>query len=106
MRPNSASRNAKSNGALCAISLCVAEEFQQFVDNLGETRLAGEVCQGEAVNARGVLRNVALGVDQGVEVPPGRQVVQQFQRGHLDHAVTKLRFQTGGFRVEQDGAAH
>ena len=86
--------------------IVVAEEFQQFVDNLAETRLAGEVCQGEAVNPRGVLRNVALGVDQSVEMPSGRQVVQQFQRGHLDHPVAELRFQTGGFRVEQDGAAH
>ncbi len=86
--------------------LVVAEEFQQLVDDLGEARPAGEVCQREAVNARGVFRNVALGVDQSVEMPSGRQVVQQFQRGHLDDPVAKLRFQAGGFRVEQDGAAH
>ena len=37
---------------------------------------------------------------------PGRQVVHQFQRGDLDHPVTELRLQAGGFRVEQDGAGH
>ena len=86
--------------------LAVAEEPQQVVGDRGETRLAGHVAGGDAVDAGDLLRDVALGVDQGMEMPTGRQVVDQLQRGDLDHPVALHPFQAGGFRVEQDGPGH
>ena len=84
----------------------LAEELEQLIDDLGEAWLAGQVRQRQAVNSCGVLRNVTLRIDQRVEMPSRRQVVHQFQRRYLDHSVAEMRFQTCGFRVEQDGAIH
>ena len=84
----------------------VAKECQHLVNNIAETRLVGQVSEGEAVNACGVFWDLPFGVEQSVEMPSGRQVVQQFQRGYLDDPVAELRVQAGGFRVEQYGAAH
>jgi hypothetical protein len=58
------------------------------------------------VNARGVGRDVAFGVDQAVEGAGGRQVVMQFDRGDLDHPVAMQGIEAGGFGIEQDGAGH
>ena len=51
-------------------------------------------------------RDVALRVDQGVEMFAGGQVVDQFERGDLDDAVAVQRFKASGLGVEQDAADH
>ena len=69
--------------------------------NLG---LSGKVCQSKAVDTRGVVRDIALGVDQRVEMAAGRQIVEQFQRCDFDDPVAEVRFQASGLRVEQNGS--
>ena len=69
-----------------------------------KARLARQMRDREAMDARGILGDVPLGVDQRMEMAAGGQVVLQFQRGDLDHPVTELRLQARGFRVEQNGA--
>ena len=54
----------------------------------------------------GFFWDVSVGMDQSMEVPPGRQVVQQLQRCHLDHPVAKVRLQSGRLRIEQNVSTH
>ena len=105
-RLNSAFRKPKSNGALCAISLAVTEERQHVLDDLGETRLVRQMRQREAMNARRVLRDVPVRMDQRMKVFACRQVVQQFQCRNLDHPMPEMRLQARGLRVEQNRPRH
>jgi len=84
----------------------LAEELEEIIDDLSEAWLAGEIRQRESVDPCGVIRNVTFRIDQRVEMPSRRQVIHQFQRRNLDHSMAEMRFQTCGFRVEQDGAIH
>ena len=73
--------------ARCARPVILADEGQEVVDHGGKLRLPDQMGTGIAVHARGLLRDVALRVEQHVVVPPGRQVVDQLDGRDLDDAV-------------------
>ena len=103
-RANSAFRKPKSNAALCAISGSSPKKTSMSSTMSAKRGLPARWRDREAVDARGIFRNVPFGVDQGVEMTARGQVVLQLQCGDFDHPVTEMRLQAGGFRVEQNGA--
>ena len=54
----------------------------------------------------GVGGHVALGVDIGVEAPPGGQEILNLQGGDLDQPVPELGLEASGFSVEDNLARH
>ncbi|MNL18151.1 hypothetical protein D3C87_1392830 [compost metagenome] len=61
---------------------------------------------GDAVNANGVRGDQALGIDQAVKGPPGRQQVVDLDAADLDQTVARLGVEASGFGVENDFAGH
>ena len=84
----------------------VADEIQELVHDLGETRLALQIGPGEAVHPGCIRIDVALRIDQAVEHQPGRQVTHQLERRNFDHPIPGERVEPRGLRVEQDRTAH
>ena len=82
----------------------LADEVEEAVHHGGEERMLGQEFLAQAVNAEGFFRHVALGVDVDVIVPPGRDVIDQFDARDLDHAIAALGVEAGGFRIENDFA--
>ena len=58
------------------------------------------------MDAGGLLRNVPARIDDLVEVAPGRQVIDQFERRDLEHPVAEHGLKAGRLRIEKDRAAH
>ncbi len=58
--------------------------------------------QGDAVNARGFFRDVALGVHIQVQRAAGELAPDHFQPGKFHQAVAGARVQAGGFSIEND----
>ena len=86
-RASSAFRKARSNSALWMTSGSSPINADQFVDDRREGRMLGQKLRAEPVHRVGVVRHVALGVDVAVEFAPGRDVVDQLDRGDLDDPV-------------------
>ena len=84
----------------------VAQEGDQLGRDLGEARLAAQLGAREAVDSRRFLVDLAVGVEERVELAPGREIVDQLQRRDLDHAVAGCRVQPRRLGIEQHRAAH
>jgi len=78
----------------------VAEEGQQLGGNGGKQRLSRQVCRGKAVHPAGFGRNVALRVDQCVEMLARRQLIDQLQSGDFDDPVAVQRIESGCLGIE------
>ena len=84
----------------------VAEEGHHVVGDLGKARLVAQELVAEAMDTKRFLGHRPLGVKVFVEVPAGRNVVDQFDRTDLDHPVPGQGVEAGGFGIEDDFAAH
>ncbi len=67
--------------------IALFEESDELVGNLGEARLVLEEGVVEAVDARRLDRHRPLRVEIGVEMPAGRDVVDELDGADLDDAV-------------------
>ena len=82
--------------------LRIADEGQKIVDDLGEDRLVLKDRGGVAVDARRVLRHVALGIDENVEDIAGQALVHNLDRANFQHPMSVGRIEACRFRVEHD----
>jgi hypothetical protein len=80
----------------------IADEFEEFADDLGEDRLVLEKTVGDTVNVDCRDTDLALRVDVFLPDAAGRQMVQQLDAGDVDDAVAAARIEAGGFGVEHD----
>jgi hypothetical protein len=80
----------------------IADELDQFVGDLGKARLVAEKLGRQTMDGNSVGRHVAFRIDVTLVRAPGRDVIEQFQAGDLDDAVTAGRIETRRFRIEHD----
>ena len=80
----------------------IGQKFQQFVRSLRESRLAGKEGGGQAVNALGLGRHVAIRVEIGVEGAARFDPADHFDAADFHHAVPGLGIEPGGFGIEND----
>ncbi len=100
-------KNCTSKGALCAISVAPSKKASISSAISAKQRLVAQELVAEPVHARRPRPAIcALGVDVFVEVPAGRDVVDQLDAADLDHAVPGQRTEAGGFGVDDDLAGH
>src|SRR5688572_25485523 len=77
-------------------------ELEELVGDVGEARLVGEVFRGHAVHlARGEVDR-ALGIQEAVELAPGRPALEELEAGELDDAVPLGGLEARGLGVEDD----
>ena len=67
------------------------DEGEELVGDGAEQRLVIEIPPSVSVNLRGLLGDVALGVDEGVERAPGRHPVDDLDGADLDNPVIGRR---------------
>jgi hypothetical protein len=65
----------------------VANEIEQLIGNLGETRLACKVCATDAVHALGPFVDIALRVQQAVKLTAGQAAIHDLDAADLDDAM-------------------
>ena len=82
----------------------IAEKRQQIVDAVGKQRLVGEKTLGQPVDRDGGFGDIPLGIEIGVEFPPGRHQVEKLDTGYFDDTITAGGIEPGGFRIEHDFA--
>jgi len=80
----------------------IAEKVQELVDPFGKPRLVGEKQVREPMHFLGFERHVPVGIEIGMEVPPGLDPVEDLDTTDLDHTITTQWVQARGFRVEDD----
>ena len=67
-----------------------------------KTGLSFRTCGGVAMDARGVLRHVALRVDEHVENIAGQALVHNLDSANFQHPMSVGRIEACRFRVEHD----
>ena len=82
--------------------LGAGDEFEKLVDDVGELRLVSEKVEGDAVDRGSSFVDLALGIDELVQVVAGRPAIDHLDAGYFDDAVTLAGIKPGGFGVEND----
>ncbi len=77
-------------------------EPQELCRDLRESRPALEVGAPDTVNLLGTLLDIPIRVEVAMEGLSGHPAMQHLDAADLDDAVTQLRFQSRGLRVEDD----
>jgi len=82
----------------------IAEKLDQLLDHVVEERLVRKEARAQPVDAFGVGRHVALGVDIMVQMPAGGHAVDQFDAADLDQPVSAREAEPRRFGIEHDFA--
>ena len=80
----------------------IADEGEKFVNDACEDRLVLEDGGGMTVDARGVLGDLALGIDERVEDFSRQDLMDDFDRANFQHPVSVGRTKASRFGVEHD----
>ena len=80
----------------------IADEGQKVADNAGEDRLVLENLRSVAMDARRVLGDVALGIDENMEDIAGQALMDDLDRADFQHPMPAGRIESRRFRVEHD----
>ena len=99
---NSAFTKLMSNSALWMTSLEIADEGEKLVNDACEDWLVLKDGGGMAVDARGVLGDLALGIDERVEDFSRQDLMDDFDRANFQHPVSVGRTKASRFGVEHD----
>ena len=84
--------------------LAFAEESEDLVRDFGEFRLVGELLVGNAMDGERVGMDLAaIGIDEEMDRPAGRKMVDQLDAADFDDPVLAV-VEAGGFGVEDDFA--
>ena len=78
------------------------DKGDQVIRNLGETGFVAEEILGDAVDFQRALVDLALRVDIAVELTAAALTVNHFQRADFDDPVALCRFQSRGFRIQNN----
>src|SRR5271163_4851670 len=80
------------------------DKGEKIIDDRRERRVVSEKFRREPVHRIGVGRHVTFRIDVTVELPSGRHVMKQLERGDLDDPVPKTRVEPGCFGIDYDFA--
>ena len=83
----------------------IADEGDEILDHLGEAWLVGQELAAEAMDLESLLGHVALRVQIGLVLVPGRHPVVQLEAGDLDQPVAGRRIESGRLGI-QDHFTH
>ena len=72
---------------------------EQLVRDMCEQRLILQIFAADAVNALRALVDIALGIQEAVELPPGQASIHHLDATDFDYPVALGRGQSGGFGV-------
>ncbi len=78
----------------------IANESEQFIDDVGKPWFVGKEFRGQSMNIEGFNRDVTLGIYVGVEEASGWYVIDKFYATDLDEAVSVPHIKTGCLRIE------
>jgi hypothetical protein len=84
----------------------IADELEKGIGLGGKFRLVAQELRRQPMNAEGLFRHRAFGVEIDVKMSAGRDVIDQLDAADFDDAVTGLRRQPRGFGIEHDLAHH
>ena len=76
------------------------QKRQQIIDNLGETRLILLIGTTDAVHGLGAFIDIAIGVQEAMEVATGQAAVDELEAADFDDAMAVPRGQARCFGVE------
>ncbi len=65
----------------------IADELEQFLDLVGESRLIRQENVGQAVDGFCLARHRTIGIEVGVKMTPGFDPAEHLDAADLDHAV-------------------
>src|SRR5690606_21312462 len=82
--------------------LRAADEGQEILGNVGKQGVTRELGAADAVHALRAGVDVALRVQETVELAAGAAAVHELYAADLDDAVAVRRGQAGGFGIEND----
>ena len=79
-----------------------ADEFREFIDDVGELRLVGQEFQRDVVHRLGAGIDFAFRIDVLVQMAPGQSAIFHLDAGDFDDAVTRARVEARGFGIENN----
>src|SRR5581483_6799064 len=82
--------------------LGAADELQELLGDLCETRLALELGARDAVHSERALVDVALGIQIAMKAPAGRAPIDELDAADLDDPMSEAGLETRRFRIEDD----
>ena len=65
----------------------VADEFQEFLDHIGEQRFVGEELAGKTMHGIGFSRHFALGIEMPMKGLAGRHAIENLDTADLNQPV-------------------
>ena len=80
----------------------IAQELQEFFDHMREDGLVGQEVAGQAVDAGGLDRHIAFGVQVELQRAAGGKMIQQLDAADFHDPVALARLEARRFRVEDD----
>ena len=78
------------------------DELEELVDDVAKVRLGVELRAADAVHGLGAFVNVALGIEEAVELAARDAAIDHLDAADLDDAVALRRREARGFCVEDD----
>src|SRR5262249_15090964 len=80
----------------------VADEGEEFVDDLGEQRLVLEELGRETVNLERRARHLALGIDVTMKALAGGNLVVELDAADLDQSIALVGIEASRFGIQHD----